>query len=157
MPRGVRMQRTLGLIAFLAVSFVLPLPSAAGDTDSSRPYLELRTATRAAFTPVEVTFIGRLVGGDDVEDFHCPAFEWDWGDGARSVRESDCDAFDTETRLLRVFSRTHRYRTAGEFIVRLTLRQAGRVVALATTELRLVGPTGAPLASAGRQWGEGPR
>jgi hypothetical protein len=86
--------------------------------------------------------VGKLVGGDDVEDFYCPCLEWDWGDGSRSMREGDCPPFDDETQMARLFSVMHRYRETGDFKATLTLRRGGRTVASAAVSIRVLGRGG---------------
>lgn len=137
------MGRNLSGAVLVVLALAEPGSAAAGGGETAeRPRLELRTTAKMTFSPAEVVVVGRLVGGEDVEELHCPAFEWDWGDGNRSIRESDCDAFDDENRMARIFSQVHRYQAPGDFGVRLTLRRAGRVVALATTRVRVLGQIG---------------
>jgi hypothetical protein len=113
---------------------------AADEREAARPRLELRATPTASFSPAQVLIVGRLVGGEDIEEFYCPAFEWEWGDGERSIRESDCPPFDDETKMARLFSLIHQYREPGAFRVRLTLRRGGRLVATASVPLRVLGP-----------------
>jgi hypothetical protein len=75
-----------------------------------------------------VLVTGQLVGGDDLEEFYCPALEWEWGDGGRSAQEGDCPPFDSDTKMARRFSARHAYREAGAYEIRLTLRRANRAV-----------------------------
>jgi hypothetical protein len=122
------------LLTAAGTSFAADRPRA------QRPRLELRARPTAAFSPAQVVIIGRLVGGEDLEEFYCPAFEWDWGDGERSVRESDCPPFDDQTKMARLFSLIHQYREPGDFRARLTLRRGGRLVATASVPIRVIGP-----------------
>jgi hypothetical protein len=135
------------------VALVLAAPGTAAaresapGRDSARPHLELRATPSTAFSPATVMVVARLVGGDDSEEFYCPGLEWDWGDGSRSTREGDCAPYDDETKMARLFSLRYRYREAGDFRVRLTLRRAGRTVASAGVSVRVLGRGGddAPL------------
>ena len=84
-----------------------------------------------------------LVGGDETEEYHCPRLEWDWGDGTRSERESDCEPYDGVTPVERRYSARHVYRSPGQYDIRLTLRRASRVVAVGTTAVAVQGGPGA--------------
>jgi hypothetical protein len=114
----------------------------AGDTGKpSRPRLGLRATPRVAMSPVYVLLVAELTGGDEIEDFYCPGLEWDWGDGSRSAYEGDCAPFEPGMKVERFFSARHAYLIAGEYSVRLTLRRASRVVAVATAPLVVRGMT----------------
>ena len=104
-----------------------------------RPRLDLRASPRVAFSPVEILVIADLKGGQDIEDFYCPGLEWDWGDGSRSAQESDCSPFEAGTTLDRFFTARHAFRAPGAYGVRLTLRRAGRTVAVASVPVTVYG------------------
>ena len=130
------MRRHFGQSLFVALAMAGP------GTGAERPRLDLRATPPTSFSPATVIVVGKLVGGDDVEDLYCPALEWDWGDGSRSMREGDCPPFDDETQMARLFSVMHRYQAAGEFSARLTLRRGGRTVASAAVSIRVLGRGG---------------
>jgi len=114
--------------------------AAAGDTSRvKKPHLELRASPRVAFFPVEIVAIGEVTGGHDTEDFYCPLLEWDWGDGSRSARESDCAPFVDGAAVDRLYSARHAFRAPGLYTVRLTLRRAGRAVAMASAAVAVRG------------------
>ena len=140
------MRRRLHLLPFVALALAEPGTAVAREAHAQdtagRPRLELRATPPTAFSPAHVMIVGKLVGGDDSEEFYCPALEWGWGDGGRSMRESDCPPFDGETQMARLFSVMHRYREAGDFTVRLTLRRAGRAVTSASVSIRVLGRGG---------------
>jgi len=118
----------------------LALPSLAGDLtpqERPRPRLGIAAMPRVAISPTNVAFTARLVGGAELEDFHCPEVEWNWSDGTRSVRLSDCDPYEPGADIVRVFSATHRYRDAGQYAVTISLRRASRVVAAATVTIEV--------------------
>jgi hypothetical protein len=114
------------LMAFAANG--APAESARG----RKPRLNLRVSPRMAFTPVMVVSTAELVGGDEVEEYHCPRLEWDWGDGSRSAQESDCAPFDGVSPIERRYSASHVYRSAGQYDIRLTLSRATRSIAVAS-------------------------
>jgi hypothetical protein len=120
----------------LLLAVALAAPVAAGDGHSARkPRLDLRASPRMALTPVDVFVIAELVGGDETEDFYCPAVEWEWGDGNRSAQESDCPPFRPGMALARRHSASHAYRKPGEYSIKVTLRRVGRALAAATTQV----------------------
>jgi hypothetical protein len=58
--------------------------------------------------------------------------EWDFADGARSVRLSDCAPYEPGDDVVRVFNARHRFRQAGLYEVTVRMRRANRVVAVAS-------------------------
>lgn len=112
----------------------LAAPATAGDgRGAKKPRLDLRASPRMALTPVDVLVVAELVGGDEIEDFYCPAIEWEWGDGGRSAHEADCPPFQPGMAMARRHSASHAYRQPGEYSVRVTLRRVGRQLAAAST------------------------
>lgn len=124
--RGLPVVLALGLLGFPGLS----RPGEAGS--AKKPRLALRASPPMAFPPVSVLLMAELVGGDEQEEYYCPGLEWEWGDGSRSARESDCEPFAPGATLERRFSERHAYRAPGNYSVRLTLRRASRAVAVAT-------------------------
>jgi hypothetical protein len=125
------MNRRIGpwlLAALGLVLFSAPTPSASGEKPK-RPKLVVRAAPRMASSPASILFTAELQGGDDLEDFHCPALEWDWDDGARSTHEADCAPFTAGTVLERRFTAEHLFSHQGTYEVKVTMRRATRVVA----------------------------
>jgi len=114
-------------VTVLIVALACPLH--AGD-HAQRPELRLRITPRVAMSPVEVMITAELVGGGDIEDYYCPGVEWDFGDGNRRVRESDCAPWQEGAELQRRFTTRHVYRTGGNHVVRLTLFRADRAIAV---------------------------
>ena len=126
----------------LLAGLVLVL-AAAGSTGKvsamkiQKPRLDLRATPRVAFSPANVLLTAELVGGDEVEEFYCPALEWNWGDGGKSVQESDCPPFQAGVELARHFSAEHGYRHAGEYEITITLRRANRSLAMASARVNV--------------------
>lgn len=108
-----------------------------GGPEPARPRLDLRVTPRVAFSPANVLVTAELVGGEEHEDFYCPALEWDWGDGARSAHEADCPPFEPGVELDRRFTAEHGYRSAGTYTVKLTMRRASRRLAVATATVNV--------------------
>ena len=121
------------------IAVALAASAAAGEARARKPRLEVRTTLSGGFTPVRVMAVAELVGGEDVEDFYCVGLEWDWGDGTRSFRESDCDPFEAGMEIRRFFSARHLYAVPGEYRVRVSLVRAERQVARAGALVRIMG------------------
>ncbi len=127
MTRGV-----FGLLLMLAASSPgLSAPEA----KTKRPRLDLKATPRMAFSPVVVFFTAELVGGDEVEDYYCPEVEWDWADGGKSTTESDCVPFEPGMKIERRFTAEHEYRRSGTYDVKVTVRRAGRNLAVQSFRL----------------------
>ena len=131
------------LVPWLSVALAVPAMSGDG-RGVKKPRLDLRASPRMALMPVDVLVVAELVGGDAIEDFYCPAIEWDWGDGARSAHESDCPPFQPGMEMARRHSASHAYRRPGEYSVRVTLRRVGRALAAASTLVTIGGGASAP-------------
>jgi hypothetical protein len=94
-----------------------------------KPALELRITPRFSFSPVNILFTAELTGGEDSEEYHCPEIEWEWDDGGKSGGESDCDPYEAGAKMERRFTANHLYKTAGIYVVRVTMRKANRTIA----------------------------
>jgi hypothetical protein len=110
-------------------------PGQTAEPRTRKPRLEIRATPRIAFPPVNVLLVAELVGGEELEDFYCPALEWDWGDGARSASESDCPPFQPGAEFSRRFSATHAYSRPGDYQVKVRLRRADRSLAAASASV----------------------
>lgn len=124
----------MGRVGALAAVVALAVAgtTGAGDEKPKKPHLELRASPRMAFSPVNVLLTAELIGGDDVEEYHCPELEWDWDDGGKSVHESDCAPLESGGTFERRFTAQHAFRQAGTYNVKVTMRKANRPVAVAT-------------------------
>ena len=111
---------------------------------AKKPALEIRPTPRFAFSPANIFFTAELKGGDDVEELYCPEVEWEWGDGGRSVEESDCDPWATGAKIERRFTGNHVYPQAGIFPVRVTLRKSGRTIMTQTMNITVRAGLGDP-------------
>ncbi len=120
------------------IAVALAASAAAGEARARKPRLKIRATHSLALTPVWVLAVAELVGGEDIEDFYCVGLEWDWGDGTRSYRESDCDPFEAGMEIARFFSARHVYAGPGEYRVRVSLIRADRRVAAARTSVRIL-------------------
>jgi hypothetical protein len=124
-------------LALIPLLLLTPYASslALADGKPAKPRFDLRASPPMAFSPARVLLVGELRGGDDLEEYYCPGIEWEWGDGDRSVQESDCPPFAAGVELPRRFTASHAYLSPGRYQVKLTLRRADRSVAVATTPI----------------------
>jgi PKD repeat protein len=122
----------LPLVLVLAVG-----PVAISESGTKRPAFSLAATPRSAFPPIEIHFIAKIEGGTELEDYKCPEIEWDWNDGGRTVRQSDCspDEPEIETR----YRASHVYAEPGTYLVSVTLRRMKRTIASASTNVDISG------------------
>jgi hypothetical protein len=128
----------MGRVGALAavVALVVAGTSGAGEEKLKKPRLELRASPRMAFSPVNVLLTAELIGGDDVEEYHCPELEWDWDDGGKSVHEGDCDPFEAgKTVIERRFTADHEYHKAGIYQIKAIMRRNNRTLSIATVKV----------------------
>jgi hypothetical protein len=123
------------LAALALLTLALAAHGFAGGGKPKKPQLDLRAVPRFAFSPANVLFTAELVGGDDVEELHCPEVEWDWGDGGKSVSEGDCPPFEAGQAIERRFTAEHEFKRAGNYSVKVTLRRARRSIAAQTVRV----------------------
>jgi hypothetical protein len=101
-----------------------------------KPRLDLRATPRMSFSPAHILLTAELIGGDDVEDYHCPELEWDWDDGGKSMHEADCKPFEPGvTKIQRRFTAEHDYRKAGVYTVKVSMRRTNKVLATASVRV----------------------
>jgi hypothetical protein len=131
------LSRAIAVLAALSLPASALGPATAQDQPKKgkKPGLELRATPRYAFSPVNVFFTAELKGGDDVEALYCPEVEWEWGDGGKSVQESDCDPWSEGTGIQRRFTANHTYQYAGLYRARVTLRRSGKSVLSQTVQI----------------------
>jgi hypothetical protein len=128
------------LLAITIVSLVAAAPAPAGERAKARkPRLDLRATPRFSFTPSTVLVTAELNGGDDDEEFYCPAVVWDWDDGGRSANEADCPPFQPGTPLERRFTAVHDYHRPGVYNVRVHMLRARRALAMASATVTVRG------------------
>lgn len=123
---------TLAVLLTLALGGTDTEPAKA---KAKKPHLELKVTPRMGFSPVTVFLAAELVGGDDVEEYHCPEVEWDWGDGGKSSHEGDCSPFEAGTRIQRRFTAEHLYERSGVYSISVSLRRVGKTLAKNTARV----------------------
>ena len=126
------------------ILFSMAISVSAGEHAKVRkPRLDLRATPSFSFTPANVLVTAQLSGGEDVEEFYCPAVVWDWDDGGRSAHQPDCPPFQTGTPLERRFSAQHAYSRPGVYNVRVHMLRASRSLAVASATVTVRGMGGA--------------
>lgn len=126
------------------ILFALAASARASDRAKVRkPRLDVRATPVFSFTPANVFVTAQLNGGDDVEEFYCPALVWDWDDGGRSAHQPDCPPFQAGTPLERRFSAQHAYVRPGVYNVRVHMLRASRSLAVASATITVRGMGGA--------------
>ena len=139
------LSRALTVLAAALLAAPLPADAPKPEGKAKKPRLELRSSPRMGFSPVHVLLTAEFMGGDDVEEFHCPEIEWDWDDGGKSVHEADCTPFEAgTTKIQRRFTAEHDYNRAGVYRVKATMRKSGNTLAAATTTITVRAGLGDP-------------
>jgi len=132
------------LAVLVAVALAAPVPAPAGERPKPRkPRLDLRATPRFSFIPANVFVTAELSGGEDGEEFYCPALVWDWDDGGRSAHQADCPPFQPGIPLERRFTAEHAYRRPGVYTVTVRMLRASRALAIASATVTVHGGPGA--------------
>ncbi len=131
LPRAAAVLAALCLLA----PALVPAAEDEKPKKDKKPALELRVTPALRFSPVNIFFTAELKGGDDVEELYCPEVEWEWGDGGKSVQESDCDPWTATSHIERRFTANHTFQFAGLYRVKVTLRKSGKNIMSQTVQL----------------------
>jgi hypothetical protein len=123
------------IIGALAGALSFPAVVGSAQDKGNKPRLDLRASPRFAFSPASINLTAELIGGTNIESFHCPELEWDWDDGGKSAHEEDCDPLETGTEIQRRFTAAHEYRKAGTYNVSLTMRRGEKTLAKQTVKI----------------------
>ncbi len=132
--------KKFGPLPFVALFVVLSIAASNKDTkDNGKASLSLRATPAMAFAPARITLSALLKGtGSDSEQFYCPTVQWDWGDGTVSESSSDCEPFQpNKSEIQKSFTTQHVYKLGGEYEVKLLLKKADHVVAVASASLNI--------------------
>jgi hypothetical protein len=127
--------KVLALPIVLAVLFS---GAASGDKDK-RPKLSVKATPAMAFSPARIVVTADVNGGaDDNEEFYCPGVQWEWGDGTTSEQSADCDPYVAgKSEIKRRFTTDHTYTTQGEYRIQLRLKRSKKVIAAASTSVKV--------------------
>ncbi len=115
------------ILSFLLVLYWLSgcsgqSPKQAGSNAPSELKLIVEASPRQGFVPFRVTFRANLEGvPENDQEHYCLQEEWDYGDGAKSTEQPNCDTFTPETNIKTEFFAEHTYEKQGNYTVRLVL------------------------------------
>jgi hypothetical protein len=90
--------------------------------NSKKPKLTLTVYPRQGFGPMHVSINGKLenVLKND-KDFYCLEEEWEFGDGAVSSEQANCEEYSEHSEVKMQFFADHVYEDAGSYTIWLTL------------------------------------
>ncbi|MEN3339761.1 MAG: hypothetical protein V7647_3437 [Acidobacteriota bacterium] len=109
------------------------------DSKKAKPSIVLKATPVMAFSPARMVLTAELRGGDnDYQDFYCATVEWDWGDDTRSQTGADCEPYEAgKSEITRRFTIDHVFDTAGDYRVEFRLKQKNKIVAKASTDVKI--------------------
>lgn len=91
-------------------------------TESGEPKITLTAHPRQGFAPFHVSFTARLTGvAENSKEHYCLQEEWDFGDGAVSSQQPNCEPYTDSTKIEQDFFAEHVFGDQGSFTVRFTL------------------------------------
>jgi len=130
-----------GALLLAAVMYPVRAQEKQEKKDAKRPSLSLKAIPGTGMVPVRISATAEFKGGDDdFQDYYCPAFEWNWGDGTVSEQSSDCEPYESGTSLIRRrYTGSHTYKRAGAFRIVFRLKHRDKVLTSQTTIVRLLG------------------
>jgi len=131
-------QFALPLLFVVGVSTIVTAVTGA-EGDVKKASLSIKASPAIAFSPARVVLTADLKGGDDnPEDLYCPAVEWEWGDGTISNESADCEPFEAgKSEIKRRYVMDRVYRTSGDYRVALKLKRKDKVIATASTFVKI--------------------
>jgi hypothetical protein len=139
----------------VAIVLALGLPGLA-TRDDKRPKLSVKANPSMAFTPARIVVTGEVIGGaNDDQDFYCASPQWEWGDGTKSEQSEDCEPYQAgKSEIKRHFIADHTYykvqddpraeADARDYRIQLRLKRGNKVVASASTTVRIRSGVGEP-------------
>jgi hypothetical protein len=151
-----RLARLLIVACALAAVGMTGVPTRAQKPEEQKkpekPKLTIRAAPPLSFTPAKVRAAVDLTGGDDdYEDFYCVTAEWEWGDGTRSEKTSDCEPYQAgKSEITRRYSAEHTYNFPEDYRIDFRLKRKNRTVASVRTTIKVRQGSAVPFESPGR-------
>lgn len=92
------------------------------DPSTGSVHLRLKADPRQGFAPLHVTFHVMLEGvAENDQNFYCLKEEWDFGDGAVSAEQPNCEPYGPETKVNHEFFADHLFYNTGVYSVRFKL------------------------------------
>ncbi|HYT77050.1 MAG TPA: hypothetical protein VEL79_20005 [Vicinamibacterales bacterium] len=122
----------------IALALTISLSTSSSDKDK-QPKLSIKANPAMAFSPARVVFTADITGGpNDFEEFYCPSIQWEWGDGTESDATADCEPYQAgKSEIKRRFTADRVYRSTGEYRVQLRLKKHDKVIAAASTTVKI--------------------
>lgn len=116
------MMRYIFLFCLTFLLLVGPATHQIQSENAKKPKLTLTVYPRQGFGPMHVSINGKLdnVSKSDKE-FYCLQEEWEFGDGAVSSEQSNCEEFSEGSEVKLQFFAEHIYEDAGTYTIWLTL------------------------------------
>jgi hypothetical protein len=116
------------------------------DKKEEPPKLTVRATPVVSFSPSRIFVSADLVGGsDDYQSYYCPTIEWKWGDGTSSEASADCDPYQPgKSEIERHYAVQHVYTTPGRYRILFMLKQNGKALASASSEVMVRPGLGGP-------------
>lgn len=114
--------RNIFLFCLTFLLLVGPATHQIQSANSKKPKLTLTAYPRQGFGPMHVSINGKLENvskGD--KEFYCLQEEWDFGDGAVSSEQANCEEFKDGSEVKLQFFAEHVYEDAGSYTIWLTL------------------------------------
>jgi hypothetical protein len=143
----MHLSRTCAVLSATALAFSVCAPLAAQNAETKaknepkRPSLNVKATPGTGMVPVRITVAAELKGGDDdYQEYYCPTFEWNWGDGTISESTNDCEPYEPgKSQIKRRYTVTHEYKRSGAYRIAFRLKNRDKILAAATTIVRLLG------------------
>ncbi len=108
------------LIVYLLAGSALHQTQSA--TPAKKPKLVLTAYPRQGFGPMRVSINGTLEGvSKSDKDYYCLQEEWEFGDGAVSSEQANCEPFGEDSEIKTNFFAEHIYEDEGNYTIWLTL------------------------------------
>lgn len=119
---------------------------------NEKPKITIRATPPLSFTPAKVRVAVDLTGGDDdYEDFYCVTAEWEWGDGTRSEKTSDCEPYQAgKSEITRRYTAEHTYHFPEDYRIDFRLKRKNKTVASVRTTVKIRPGSAGPFESPGR-------
>jgi hypothetical protein len=110
------------IFLFCLTCLLLIGPTTYQSESAKKPKLTLTAYPRQGFGPMHVSINGKLenVSNGDKE-FYCLQEEWEFGDGAVSSEQANCEEFKEGSEVKLQFFAEHVYEDAGSYTIWLTL------------------------------------
>ncbi len=116
------LMRNIFLVCLTCLLLAGPAIHQIQSENSKKPKLTLSVYPRQGFGPMRVTINGKLENvSKNNKDFYCLQEEWEFGDGAVSSEQANCEEYSENSEVKLQFFAEHIYEDAGSYTIWLTL------------------------------------